>query len=160
MSGDRPPEIPRLPVAPLSLSGTALDARAPRELAVDDVDSATLAALVRLRHGLEQHHGWLLLGLIVLAMASVVGLGLSIESRLAIGAYAAAVALGAVGLGFVADRVGYGLFLRRARDAGLSERASAQLFRSAGNAGHWIDVLRACGHAPDDDEVAAFIRGR
>jgi hypothetical protein len=126
---------------------------------VDDVDSRTLARLVRLRHELEQHQGWLLLGLIGVALASVVAVGLSVDSRLAFGAYAGAVAAGAVGLGFVADRLGYGWFRRRALSAGLSDRASDQLFRSATDAGHWIDVLRSCGHAPSDDEVAAFVRG-
>ncbi len=160
MSAPPRPEAPRFPVAPLSLAGSALVARAPRELAIGDVDDATLARLVRLRHELEQQHGWLLLGLIGIALASVVAVGVSVDSRLAFGAYAGAVAAGAVGLGFVADRVGYGLFRRRALLAGLSEVATAELFRTAADAGHWMDVLRSCGQAATDVEVAAFVRRR
>jgi hypothetical protein len=160
MSAPLRPEFPRFPVAPLSLADVASASRPPRELTIDDVDSATLARLVRLRHELEQHHGWLLLALIGAALASVVAVGVSVESRLVFGAYAAAVAAGAVGLGFVADRVGFGLFRRRALLAGLSEKATTQLFRSAADAGHWMDVLRSCGQAASDDEVATFVRKR
>jgi hypothetical protein len=156
----RSPEIPRLPVAPWSVSGCALVVKLPRELSVDDVDSCTLARLVRLRHQLDQHHGWLLLGVIALVLASVAVVGVSVDSRLAFGAYAAAVTAGAVGMGFVVDRLGYGWFRRVALGAGLSESAAAALFQSGADAGHWIDVLRACGHTPSDDEVAAFVRGR
>jgi hypothetical protein len=163
VSSCRPPSSPSLPVqpvAPLSLAGGALRALLPRELELVDVDSRTLATLVRLRHQLEQHHGWLLLGCIGLALASVAAVGVSFESRLVFGAYAVAVACGTIGLGFVADRVGYGLFCRRARAAGLSDGACQRLFAAAGDAGHWMDVLRSCGHAPSDDEIAGFVRPR
>jgi hypothetical protein len=160
MSAPLPPEAPRFPVAPLSLAGAALVVRGPRELAIDDVDDATLARLVRLRHALEQQQGWLLLGLIGVALGSVVAVGVSVDSRLTFGAYAGAVAAGAVGLGFVADRVAYGLFRRRALLEGLSDNATAELFRSAADAWHWMDVLRSCGHAPGDAEVAKFVRRR
>jgi hypothetical protein len=142
------------------LAATTLDVRAPRELGVADIDNRTLARLVRLRHQLEQHQGWLLLGLIGAALVSVVAVGVSVESRLAFGAYAAAVAAGAVGLGFVADRLGFGLFRRQALLAGLSERAASHLFRAAADAGHWMDVLRSSGHAASDEEVATFVRQR
>lgn len=160
MSARLTPTLPVQPVAPLSLAGAALGALLPREFEVDDVDSRSLATLVRLRHDLETHHGWLLLGCIGVALASVVGVGVSVESRLIFGAYAVAVAVGTVGLGFVADRLGYGLFRHRARAAGLSDDACARLFSAAADAGHWMDVLTSCGHVPSDDEIAGFVRHR
>jgi hypothetical protein len=155
-----PPRPPHLPVAPLSLQGGALVPRPVPEFDMNDVDDRTVAALVRLRLQLEQQHGWLVLGLLGAAVASVVAVGASVESRLALGAYAAAVAAGAVASGFVADQVGYALFRHRALGAGLSDEASRQLFRRATDAGHWLDVLRTCGHVPADGEVAAFVRCR
>jgi hypothetical protein len=158
-----PPNLatpPAEPVAPLSLGSLLLCAPLPRELEIADVDSRTLAVLVRLRHDLELHHGWVLLGCIGVALASVAAVGVSVESRLVFGAYAVAVACGTVGLGFVADRLGYSWFRRRARASGLSDGACERLFAAAGDAGHWMDVLGACGHVPSDDEVAGFVRKR
>ncbi|MDP2341611.1 MAG: hypothetical protein Q8O67_11690 [Deltaproteobacteria bacterium] len=149
--------FPVLPVAALSLQSAIFRTH---ELEVVDVDDAVLAGLVRLRLALDRSHGWLLLGCIFVALASVIAVGVTVESRLAFGAYAAAVAAGTVGLGFVAERLSFGLFANRAGACGLSRDASERLFVAATDADHWLDVLTSCGHAPTDHELASFVRQR
>jgi hypothetical protein len=148
--------LPSLPVA--VGSEEAFAPRPLRELETHDADHRTLAALVRLRLGLERTHGWVL-GSLLLALASVALVGFAVHSRLVFGACAAAVASGAAGLGFVAQRVCFGLFRHQARAQGLSERACEQVFERAIGADHWIDVMRACGHEPTDAELASFVTG-
>lgn len=148
-------ETPSLPVSAVSLGMTWLRQR---ELDVKDADDAVIAGLVKVRLDLHRSHGWLLLGCIFAALASVVAVGVSIDSRLAFGTYAAAVASGTVGLGFVAERLSFAMFRRKARAQGLSDDAAAKLFAAAEDAEHWLDVLKSCGHAPSDRELASFVR--
>ncbi len=148
---------PSLPVAHFSLGSPVLSLR---ELEVVDVDDSLLAGLVRVRLALHKGHGWLLLGCIFVALASVVAVGVTVESRLAFGTYAAAVASCTVGLGFVAERLSFHLFRRRAHACGLSDDACERLFAAAADADHWLDVLKTCGHAPSDRELASFVRQR
>lgn len=148
-------EFPSLPVSALSMGLTDLRRR---ELDVKDADDAVIAALVRVRLELHKSHGWLLLACIFAALGSVVAVGVTVDSRLAFGTYAAAVAAGTVGLGFVAERLSFGLFRRRARSLGLSDEASVKLFAAAEDAEHWLDVLKSCGHTPSDRELASFVR--
>ena len=148
-------ETPSLPVSALSLGLTTLTAR---ELDVADVDDAVVARLVRVRLALHRSHGWLLLGCIFVALASVVAVGVTVDSRVAFGTYAAAVACGTVGLGFVAERLSFGMFRQQARAQGLYDDAVVKLFAAAEDAEHWLDVLKSCGHAPSDKELASFVR--
>lgn len=115
---------------------------------------------MRVRQDLHRSHGWLLLGCIFVALASVVAVGLGVDSRVAFGTYAAAVASATAGLSFVAERLNLALFRRRAMAAGLSGEASERLFGAAADAEHWLSVLRTCNHVPTDTELATFVRKR
>lgn len=145
---------PSLPVATF----TALGAVRRREIA--DVDDHVLAALVRLRLQLERHHGWWLLGGVVGALASVVLVGAVVDSRLAFGAYAAAVASGTVGLGVFVSWLQAQQFRRAAQLAGLSSTATERLFVVAADADHWLQVIERCGLTVSANDIAAFIRQR
>jgi hypothetical protein len=155
MSGSSVTPAPTWPGSALSLGLSALHHR---ELEVADVDDHVLAGLVRVRLELHKGHGWLLLACIFVALASVVAVGVTVDSRLAFGTYAAAVAAGTVSLGVVAEGVSVAFFRRRTAAGGLSDDASAKLFAAAADAEHWLDVLKSCGHAPSDRELASFVR--
>ncbi len=147
---------PSLPVSTFSL---ALHPLAPaRERLIHDVDDHELAALVRLRLHLDQLHGWWVLGGVLLALASVVAVGVACNSRLVLGAYAAAVASATVGVGLFATWLQVSTFRRRAHEIGLSGAEADRLFVAAADADHWLGVMQHCGLPVTASEIAAFVR--
>ncbi len=148
--------MPSLPVSAFALALQPL-APAPERL-IHDVDDHELASLVRLRLQLDQLHGWWVLGGVLLALASVVAVGVACDSRLALGAYAAAVASATVGVGMFATWLQGSTFRRRARDIGLSNAEADRLFIAAADADHWLGVMHHCGLPVTASEIAAFVR--
>jgi hypothetical protein len=146
---------PNLPVAPWA---TALPTPAPfRELEIHEVDERVVAGLVRARLALEKGRGWLLLTGLVTTVAAVVGLGVSVQSKVVLGVLAPLVASVPFSVGLFAERAAWLTFQRLARGQGLSERASRRVFDGALGADHWIAVLTSCGRAPSDGEIARFV---
>lgn len=152
------PALPSLPVTALSFAATSRLRH--RELEIVDVDDGDLAGLVRLRLRLERAHGWWVLGGIVAALASVIVVGVVVDSRLTFGAYAAAVASGTVGLGMAASWLQGSTFRREARRIGLSTTAADRLFVVAVDADHWLKVIERCGLSVTASDVASFVRQR
>ena len=148
--------LPSLPVSGLPQGTAVLAVRPVRRLQA--LDDSSLADLVRLRLRLERSHGWVLLGCIALALATVIAVGLTVDSRTIFGVYAAAVATASVVLGFAADAVSRAIFLRGSRDIGLDDGDSERLFLTAREADHWVNVLSTCGEDVSDHELAAFVR--
>jgi hypothetical protein len=129
----------------------------PRELDIHEVDERVVARLVRTRLALEKGRGWMMLSGLVTTVAAVVGLGLSVQSKLVLGVLAPVVASVPFSVGLFADKLCWMAFDRLARLQGLSVTASRRVFESALGADHWIAVLTACGRAPSDDEIARFV---
>lgn len=148
--------LPSLPVSAFTLALQPLPPA--RERLIHDVDDQELASLVRLRLQLDQLHGWWVLGGVLLALASVVAVGVACDSRLALGAYAAAVASATVGVGVFATWLQGSTFRRRARDIGLSNAEADRLFIAAADADHWLGVMQHCGLTVTASEIAAFVR--
>lgn len=148
--------MPSLPVSAFTLALQPLAIA--RTRSIHDVDDDELAALVRLRLHLDQLHGWWVLGGLLLALASVVAVGVACDSRLALGAYAAAVASATVGVGMFATWLQGSTFRRRASDIGLSDSEADRLFIAAGEADHWLGVMQHCGLPVTAGEIAAFVR--
>ena len=150
--------LPSLPVSALSLQPNSWLLRG--DLDIVDLDDDTLAGLVHLRLRLQRAHGWWVLGGIFAAMASVLVVGLAVDSRLTFGAYAAAVASGTVGLGMFASWLQGSTFRRQARRAGLADVAADRLFVTAADADHWLEVIKQCGLTVSASDVASFVRQR
>jgi hypothetical protein len=150
-------DLPALPVAAVALPPERLALRPLREREPNDLADDALARLVRARIALEQTHGWAVFACFVVAVLSVFLFGGSVESRAVLGVYAAAVASAAAGLGFFVERLSWRVFLQLGRRQGLSDRACALIFERAQGADRWIDMMKACGREPTDDELARFI---
>jgi len=150
------PALPSLPVTALSFAASSRL----RHRELENVDDGALAALVRLRLRLERAHGWWVLGGIFAALASVVVVGVVVDSRLTFGAYAAAVASGTVGLGMAASWLQGSTFRREARRIGLSTTAADRLFVVAVDADHWLKVIERCGLTVSASDIASFVRQR
>ncbi len=151
-------DLPALPSSSVAAftTGFASGRWAGRDLA--DVDDHVIAALVHLRLRLERSLGWWVFGGVLAALASVVVVGIAVDSRLTFGAWAAAVASGTVGLGVAASWLQSVTFRRAALQAGLSAAAAEQLFLVAADTDHWLAVIEHCGLTVTAGEVASFVR--
>lgn len=150
-------DLPTLPVAPWTATLLQPLGLSLTELEVHEVDERVMAQLVRTRLALEKGRGWLLLSGLAATVAAVVGLGLAVQSKVALAVLAPVVASVPFCAGLFAERCTWLAFRRLARGQGLSERASRRVFDGALGADHWIAVLAACGRAPSDAEIARFV---
>lgn len=139
----------------IALSETALLTLTKRMI---DVHERDLAHLVRRRWGLGRAQGWAVMLSFALAFGGVAAVGASVHSSWLLAAVGAGVVSLSVGAGFFLEAGLWRLFLRDARAFGLSESTSRLLYKKAGEAEAWLEVLRACGHEPTDAQIVGYLQ--